>query len=93
MRSSDLCTGKSVGDHIHVCVGTKCERGGLFQIAYAVLGHLRNGRIIHHFLSQLMRPEPKQRLELIWTDKDVRPNLELRILLEDSDNHITHRTG
>ena len=40
-----------------------------------------------------MRPEPKQRLELIWTDKDVRPNLELRILLEDSDNHITHRTG
>ena len=35
----------------------------------------------------------KQRLELTWIGKDIRPNLESRILLEDPDKsyHATHR--
>jgi len=37
----------------------------------------------------------KQRLELTWIGKEIRPNLEPRILLEDADKsyHATHRVS
>lgn len=36
---------------------------------------------------------PKQRLELTWIGKEIRPNLEPRILLEDVERsyHAAHR--